>query len=170
MRGARFPVLVLSLAVGAAVCVAGAVGGADPGALRVQALAAFARGDYEAMARACEPLAAWVLAQADAAGGDYDRLARLLDEHFDDCLGLGHAHQLAGDWAKAAAAYQKALGLVEASVRRCSLFALARRFYRWVSTYLPKHYGHSKPASKMTASHIPAGKWGEIVLSVSVYR
>ena len=101
------------LMAGAAAGAAADRAPAEVEALRTQAHDAFVRGDYEAMAEAYKPLAAGTLARFDAAANDYDQLFALLRTDLDHCLGLGHAHQLAGRWPAAVAAYHQALGLVE---------------------------------------------------------
>jgi len=63
--------------------------------LRTKAEQAFKEGDYEAMA--------WT----------YELLAAAPGASFDDCLWLGHTHQLTGNWPKAVAGYKKALQVIE---------------------------------------------------------
>ena len=99
---------------------------AEPGVLRVQARAAFYQADYEAMAEAYAPLAERVAGEIDAAAGDPARLEPLARDHLEDLFGLGHAHQLAGRWREAVAAYQQALGLVELA-RRAGVDTAPRR-------------------------------------------
>ncbi|MBM4041396.1 MAG: exo-alpha-sialidase [Planctomycetes bacterium] len=92
------------------------LGGINPDETRGKAREAFARGDYEAMAKGCEPLVAWAVGQLHAAANDPRRVGTLVESHLDDCLALGHAHQLAGEWAKAVRGYQTALHMVEAAL------------------------------------------------------
>ena len=99
-------------------------------ALRARGATAFAQGDYDAMAAAYAPLAERATARFERAllarpptprpphTPTYAmRLARLLDESLDDWMGLGHAHQLAGRWKEAVAAYGTALRAVDNTVQ-----------------------------------------------------
>jgi len=95
--------------------LAAELGPAETDALRERAREAFIQGDYEAMAKAYEPVVAWALAQFDEALKERRSLS--VSERVDDCLGLGHAYQLAGNWAKAVAAYQSALAIIEATLK-----------------------------------------------------
>ena len=99
---------------------------AEDGMLRTRARQAFAQGDYEAMAKAYAPLVERLVADADAAAGDVGRLASLVEGRLDDCVGLGHAHQLAGEWAKAVAAYQRAVGVTEVLLKAAAAAAPPR--------------------------------------------
>ena len=100
----------------AAVAAAGELTANEQHTLRETARAAFRKGDYAAMVRACEPLAAWVMARSDAAANERASLGWLVDRHLDDAMALGHARQLAGDWKGAVAAYGNALHLVDAAL------------------------------------------------------
>ncbi len=91
-------------------------GGLKPGEWRGKAREAFARGDYEAMAKAYEPLADWSLGQCHEAVKEPRFSAMRFDECLDDCLGLGHAYQLAGNWANAVRIYQAVLDVLKAKL------------------------------------------------------
>ena len=100
------------------VVVGAELGAVDPNELRARAREAFARGDYEAMAKAYQPVVAGAMQRLDGALGERDRRRALrMDECLDDSLGLGHAHQLAGNWGAAVAAYQTALRAIEAVLK-----------------------------------------------------
>ncbi len=68
-------------------------------ALRARGRSAFQRADVEAMV------------------GAYWRVAVALDAPAEDCLWLGHAHQLAGRWKQAVEAYQLAVDRIDALLK-----------------------------------------------------
>jgi len=90
---------------------------ADQAALRARAREAFAKGDYEAMAEALQPLAALALPDFERPAENTPGHQGLLTGRFDDALALGHAYQLAGKWAEAVQAYQNGVSLIDAALR-----------------------------------------------------
>ncbi|MBM4033476.1 MAG: hypothetical protein FJ291_17070 [Planctomycetes bacterium] len=93
------------------------LGGINPDEMRSKAREAFARGDYEAMAQAYQPMADWSLGQCH----DAVKAGRIgsmgFDDCFGDCLGLAHAYQLAENWPSAVGAYQSVLGVILAALK-----------------------------------------------------
>ena len=75
------------------------------------------RGDYAAMVAAYARLSEQAAARLAKAGDDVSLLYSAHDGVRDDWAGLGHAHQLAGDWSKAVAAYREALRALDLTIR-----------------------------------------------------
>jgi hypothetical protein len=91
----------------------------EPGrdGLRREAREAFLAGDYPRLVATCEKIMAGLEQEIDAAAGDEQRMRRLVDERFDDCMGLSHARYLAGDKPGCAEACRTALALTDLVAR-----------------------------------------------------
>ena len=117
MTGQRW-LVCLALCCGAAAGAAEQLGAVNEQEARERARTAFYRGDYTAMAAAYGSLVPRIAAEADALAKENPRrLASYVDDRVEDCMGLGHAQQLAGDWRQAVAGYQHARALVELALK-----------------------------------------------------
>jgi len=112
-RGVCMPGLVMAFAV--AVTAAGRATAEDP--LRARAREAFTQGDYAAMTAAYARLSEQAAARLAKAGDNVSRLYSAHDDVRDDWVGLGHAHQLAGEWSKAVGAYREGVRALDLTIR-----------------------------------------------------